>query len=229
MNGYLYIAYGEEHVNEAKASLQSLRQVDKSAHVTIITTKLVPGFDQVIIRKSFRPGFSGKVDNLTNKIYNKTLFVDTDTYFCENCSGLFDLLNHYDVCVMPDPGEPALDHTGFTSYNTGVVLFRQNDNVSKFIELFQKYYNDDALMEKVLKNHPAGKFRTDQPAFSLATRDSNVKLYPLSSIWNARYRFNINLMGSVKLIHGPATNYEKLRTLMNYDLGNRIWTRDLIK
>jgi hypothetical protein len=227
MNGYLYIAYGEEHIMEALASLASLRKVTPSAHVTLVSNRRVDGFDRLIIKDSFRPKFAGKVDNLSEQYYDKTMYVDTDTYFCEDCSPLFELLDRYDLCAMPDPAEVILS-SGFTYYNTGVLVYRKSSLTAVLFDLFKYYYNDDKLMKEVLKDHPAGRFRTDQPAFSMAERDVPVlKTYSLPSIYNVRYRFSISLNGSVKIIHGPSTDFKKLQDRMNYSLGNRIWKRDM--
>lgn len=219
--GYLYIAYGDQHVKEALNSVKSLRGVDSNAHVTIITDRRIDGFDRVIQKESFRGGFAGKVDNLTTDCYNKTLYIDTDTYFCEDCSGLFDLGNDFDICAVLDPAETELHQPGLTSYNTGVLLYSWR--AFGTFKLFKQYYNDKEFLKETLKGHPASKCKTDQPSFTLAIRDTNINVHPLPDIWNARYRFNISLMGSVKIIHGPEIDYEALKKKMNYRFGNRVW------
>lgn len=223
VEGYLYIAYGDEHVNEALSSVKSLKAVDVNAHVTIITDQHVDGFDRVVKREKIRRGFSGKVDNLSNEYYERTMYVDTDTYFCEDCSGLFKLLDYFDLCAVLDPAEVDVLIPGLTSFNTGVLLYNNGIEVTKFLKRFRDYYNDHDLLRKVLKNHPAERVDTDQPLFTEALKDSNVKVYPLPDIWNARYRFNISLMGRVKIIHGPSIDFESLREKMNATTGNRIW------
>jgi len=222
LNGYLYIAFGEEHRGEALQSLQSLRKVDSKSHVTIITESPIHGFDKTIISPKVL-GFRGKAENL-KIVYQNTFFVDTDTYFCEDCSDLFDLLKYFDICAMVDPAETELQ-TGIQSLNTGVLLYQDNYRTRRFFELFKKYYNTPSLFESLMKNHPAGHQGTDQPFFTLAVRDSEVRLWPLPNTCNARYRFNISLMGKVRLIHGNTTNFEELKKEMDKRLGNRCWNQ----
>lgn len=52
--GYLYIAKGAKYIDEAINSAKSLRNVDKNAHITLITENSFKQdvFDKLIINKS---------------------------------------------------------------------------------------------------------------------------------------------------------------------------------
>ncbi len=222
VNGYLYTAYGELHVAEAVASVACLREVDSTAHVTLVSDRYVDGFDKVEVKGDIKPGFAGKVQCITNEHYTTTLYLDSDTYVCEDPSGLFELSYWFDVCAAPDPAEIEIDGVaGLVACNTGVVLYGQATD--RFLAKWKELYFDELELTSVLKGHPAEKQRTDQPSFLQALMQTDTKFHSLPNVWNARYRFNTSLMGSVKIIHGNTTDYESVRTEMNATRGNRIW------
>lgn len=224
VNGYLYTAYGDEHIEEALVSVASLRKADSTAHVSLVSDRDVEGFDQVYIASNIKPGLAGKVQTISTEFYSRaTLYLDSDTYVCEDPSGLFELVNWFDVCAVPDPAEvEILKQSGLVSYNTGVVLLSKK-RTTKFMDNWKRFYFNNQELLKVLEGHPARKSRTDQPSFLQALMHTDVKFHALPDVWNARYRFNISLMGSVKIIHGKSTDFEKVREEMNASLGNRTW------
>ena len=220
INGYLYIAFGDEHRGEAINSVNRLRQVSPNAHVSVITETRIHGFDNIIIQPQ-NLGLKGKVAAL-DAIYEHTFFVDTDTYFVDDCSELFQLLFHFDLCAMLDPAETELQ-PGLQNFNTGVLLLKQSALMTRCLDLFRKYYS--SKYEALLANHPGKRVGSDQPFFTAAVRDSEVRVCPLSSSYNCRYRFAISLMGRVKLIHGNYTDFDDLQKTLNKSLGNRVWNR----
>lgn len=227
LNGYLYIAYGDEHIKEARIAVDRLRVVDSKAHVTLVADRFVEGFDRVVVKSNIPGDLSGKAHCLSNEYYTNTFFLDTDTYICEDPSALFDLLDYFDLCAVLDPAEIDVYMPGLTPYNSGVMLFGP-----KTTELFSRlrwYYKDenDKLLQDSLKGFPASirRLKMDQPPLMLSIRDTKVRVHSLPSIWNARYRFNISLMGKVKIIHGPVTvaGFKALEIAMNKGPVNRCW------
>ena len=223
LKGYLYIAYGDEHVKEARISVATLRAVDPTAHVTLVADRLVDGFDQVIVKPSFKSGFEGKAQYLSNEYYINTFFLDADTHICEDPSALFDLLAYFDLCAVLDPAEMDVYMLGLTPYNSGVMLF--GPRTEELFTTLRWYYQNEEILHATIKAHPAGirRMKPDQPPLMLAIRDTKVRVHSLPSIWNARYRFNISLMGKVKIIHGPATDFKALEIAMNTGPRNRCW------
>jgi len=249
LNGYLYTAWGDVHVQEAVRSVATLRKHDLTAHVTLVTDRPVhedpstltcmtkgkegsgtlryhnvvkAAFDRVVVKDNIRPGFAGKVDCLSNEYYPFTFYLDTDTYICEDPSPLFNLLNYFDLCAVLDPAEVDVCMPGLTPYNTGVMLF--GPSTDNLFDAFRAYYNDEVKLNEHLKNHPAREVKTDQPSFMMAIRGTGVKVHSLPAVWNARYGFNLSLMGKVKIIHGNPTNFEQLEWAMNLNSEhNRCW------
>lgn len=229
--GYLYVAMGAEHRAEAQESCARLRAVRPDAHVTIVTTKSIESFDRVFVRPPSDPDTGGigyKVDHLSCDHYRRTMFVDTDTYFVDDCTALFHrVMLEADMALMQDPAEPEME-MGLVPYNTGVVLMDQNERTQTTLTLFRDYYRDPAVRNDLLQHHPARKQITDQPAFMAAVRDTQIKIASLPSNYNFRYRFPVSVMGKVKLIHGPKPEcgWEKLANKINASLTPRVWAKD---
>jgi len=222
--GFLYTAYGKAHVGEAIKSVESLKKVHPESHVTLVTTGTAGRgydfgqFNRVITSPHlFSEFLGGKVERMYS-FYNKTIYLDTDTYICKSLDPLFDLLGPYDIVVCPDPGEVEIN--GLVAPSTGVMAFDSNVRVERLFDLYRTYYFEKELW----KAHPGRKQRTDQPAFAQALRDSNAKALWVPCNWNFRYRFWTHLhKGPVRVIHGLDCNYEDIQNLANAILDSRVW------
>ena len=147
--GYLYIATGDKYIKEGIVSATSLKKLNERAYITLVTDKKINNslFDEVIIRpvdvKHFKEGLLYKVRHIYNcSPYEKTLFIDTDTYFCNDCQEIFETLDFFDIAVAPDPTDPNKAKSPKNNkvlaacevYNTGVILFQKNLNNELFFQ-----------------------------------------------------------------------------------------------
>ncbi|MFK7936111.1 MAG: hypothetical protein AB8G22_21535, partial [Saprospiraceae bacterium] len=140
-NGYLYIATGQKYIDEALVSLRSLRRFVPDAHATLITDEPFkhPAFNRVQIFSSadFASSWTGgllyRVAAMGTTPYQKTFFIDSDTYFTDSCEELFRLLDFFDVLVASSPADVSnieLDGEalqGYTPHHMGVIVFRKNE------------------------------------------------------------------------------------------------------
>lgn len=111
--GYLYAALGESCFREAIISATSLRRVTPHAHITLVTDQDASGFycfDSVIVKQpvaiSDCQHINGRYYKITSMIespYQQTLFLDTDTYLCDQVLEIFRLLDFCDLCMVPAP------------------------------------------------------------------------------------------------------------------------------
>jgi len=225
--GYLYIANGEKYLNEAIISAKSLRKLDDKAHITLITNKKIKSviFDKIVVKpeniSSWKEGLLYSVEHIYKESpYEKTFFLDSDTYFCGNSRELFNILDYYDVCISHAPNDTSevkLTNEkflkGYLPYNTGVILFKKNDDNKK---LFSNWYS--------IYRNKFQEYTMDQVAFMEALLYSKSRVYVLQNIYNARTPFYISLPNlSVKIIHGRCPNYEKIQSELNSVLSNRNW------
>ena len=223
MKGYLYVAIGEQFVNEAICSAQSLKKVDRNADITLITDTEIDNtvFDHVIIKpatiNSYKEGLLYKVEHIySSSPYEQTLFLDTDTYICESCSNLFNLLDFFDVAIAPDPTDvnrpisPKSQEKLKASdvYNTGVILFRKNERNDVLFKNWLDIYKTKITQKTVKKEN-------DQTSFIESWLQSDAKIYTLSHAWNARTPFFFTLNQSVKIIHGRHKNHENIKNKLN--------------
>jgi hypothetical protein len=227
--GYLYIATGDNYINEAKISVNSLRRHNQYAHVTLITDKKIKAdeFDYVYIlnfeyqeNSDWKKALIYKVLALQHSPYKKTFFIDTDTYFLDDCSELFQLLNYFDLLIAHAPSDSS--HViindqkiiGYHPYNTGVIVFNKNELISKlFIDWLDIYKNKYHL------------YPTDQTPFMESLLINQVYLYVLQSIYNFRLPFYVSILPDlkVKIIHGRSSNYELLEEEINGIILQRSW------
>jgi len=232
--GYLYVAAGDpKFIQEAVISATSLRQVDPAAHITLVTDKPVAGalFDSVVVRPveftAWRAGLAYKAKHIYQESpYEKTLFLDTDTYFYEPCRALFELLDCFDICIAAAPADlnqPLVDGKPLIAcqpYNTGVIAFKKNERNESLFRSWHEIY-DNKLRERALR-HKEGH----QPAFMEALIQSKSIVYVLPSVWNARVLTYVFLNDSVKIVHCREESkeaYERLRLKLNETTGVRCW------
>ena len=229
--GYLYVAAGDaRYRQEAVISAASLRSVDPNAHITLITDKEFNGslFDRITVRPVAFTGWKAGLAYKTKHIYEdspyeRTLFLDTDTYLYENCRALFGLLDYFDVCMAAAPiatRKPLIDGKPLTAcirYNTGVIAFRKNRRNELLFRTWHETY-EKKLWEKALRTG-----ENDQKSFIQALLNSDSRVYVLPNVWNARIEFDIGLIGSVKIVHARNEDHEELRTKLNETTRIRCW------
>ena len=225
--GYLYVASGEKYVREAIFSVNSLKKVSRQAHATLITdTELnAPEFDTVVpLHLDFDNGnrknnFLFKVEGLRRSPYEKTFFVDTDTFFCDGCEELFELLEYFDLLICQSPiGTRSAIRNGNTipglySYNSGVIVYNDSTVTVEFLEKWLEIFKDKSE-----------EYIYDQPPMMDALLHVNIKTYVLQSIYNFRIPFIVcTTNDKVKIIHGRDKNVERIANILNSDLSNRAW------
>ena len=225
--GYLYAATGKQFTDEAAASARSLRRFYPQAQITLITDSPCnyEEFDDIKIidfdssNINWKKGLLYKTIALQNSPYEKTFFVDTDTYFLDACTELFDLLEYNDILMVHSPADVSMVHLegeeikGYHPYNTGVIVYRKTVEV---IQLFNDWL--EAYQEK-FEIYPS-----DQTPFMEALLKNKVRLYVLLPFYNFREHFMVSLPpGKVKIIHGRPRDVLDLEKRINENLGHRTW------
>ena len=152
--GYIYVASNSvggvktnDYIKEAIFSAESLRKVDLNAHICLFTDKDFKHsvFNEVkIVDMSLRC----KQNFLDKSPYEKTIYIDTDTYINHNIEDMFIMLDKYDlICCndyarkrsFPDIKEYMKIPYSFSEINSGVIGYKKNNNFHKFIDLWKHY------------------------------------------------------------------------------------------
>lgn len=222
-NGVVYIAYGEPFVRMAARSAVSLKQ-HHPAWPAVLFTDAKPDmrtaacFDNIRVVPLTRRGFLDKVVWIARSPFNRTLYLDADTYVCAPLDRLFALLDQFDIAAAhaplritaPVPSVPD----GFPELNAGVIAFRSRDAVSTFFADWLAAYRRD--LERGIWQE------SDQPAFRERLFHSGLRLATLPPEWNCRYNSPGFAEGMVRLLHGTLGDPETVAARLNADLRQRV-------
>lgn len=203
--GILYLVVGEEYVGEARNSANSVREHMPDIDIAIATDDgeydLEP-FDQVIRLDQARQETQGERDWLLDSTldpdlspFDKTLYLDSDTYVCADVSELFELLDQYDLAISSVPNQPSV--AGLPEpwhlYNCGVIAYRDTKPTRELLSDWQTRYRSQ------LENQDRP---VDQPAFAQALYHSDVRWFTLPREYNVRVPRRGTLANNVKIVHG---------------------------
>ncbi len=177
--GYLYVANKSKFIKEAIVSVTSLKKYNKEdvgliCTENVYTKELDSVFDIIIFNKEIENyTYLSKVLGLKNSPFEKTVFLDTDTFITDQISELFDLLDFVDLATTSEEKlhtTKAFDfkyRNIFPELNSGVIVFRNNQSTLKLFEdwfiICKKYgiINDmPGLREALLKNFDYIKYST---------------------------------------------------------------------
>ena len=232
--GILYVATGASFVHEAVDSLKEVKKWMPGIPVTIFTDRpqLANGFFENVqtIKRGHNP-FLDKVRAIALSPYKKTLFLDTDTYMCQDCRELFELLDRFEIMAAHAPFRMSQYRNqpypfsgcseAFPEMNTGVIAYRDNKAVSDFLQRWVQLYQE-VLDKNVYTN--------DQPAFRQAIFESSLSVYILPPEYNFRSGLPAFAGGfaKVKIVHGRNHRIEWLAERINQNENVRVFLPNLI-
>lgn len=216
--GYLYVANRPKLLSEAKISARSLRRFTDRP-ITIILSESINDitlrdvFDQITVIPGIEQySYWAKIIGIRNSPYEKTVFLDCDTFICADISELFDILDIVDFATTQE----ATKHTGqlkgirykniLPEFNTGVMVFKKSDHIKK---LFDDWLNV-CISQSII---------FDMPGFREAVIENFDKLHYsiLPEEYNTHgFRSMIILYDNIKIIHERLDN--RWRTLTRYFL-----------
>jgi hypothetical protein len=209
-DGILYIASGAKYLNEAKRSVKSVK-THNDIRATLITDREVHEscFDTIHIEDDFGYHYGDSVMKIPSLPYDRTLLLDTDTRIYGNITGLFKVLDEFDIAasVIADSEYNLSDDVPetFPEYNTGVVSFRKSAEVQKFIDQWQGNYQDDLSTGT----------RMNQPSFRETLYKSNIRIATIPTEFNCRINFGGYLQDDVKVLHGDIDNPDEIIKVLN--------------
>lgn len=231
--GVVYVATGKQYIDEASISASSLKQKMPDLHVTLFSDEKVQAscFDECVVITSSGNGILDKNIGMSKSPYEHTLFLDTDTYICDDFSELFTLLEKYDIgamlnetrtYAMPEINlswdyQKIKDDRGswiYPMYNAGVILFKKSSKTAKF---FSNWFvsSKQWIEEKGRTN--------DQTTFQELLHQSDLNKVMLPPEYNCRFVFPVGVCGTVKILHGRSRNFPALAQEINSELGPRLF------
>lgn len=184
----------------------SMKQLDKLR---------LPNVHYKSIRETGGFSWADKINGLAYSPYEYTLFLDTDTYVWKSLTGIFQLLEYFDVAVAHDPVREFGYNFGsvpdsFPQFNTGVIGFKRSTGWFELLELWRQLHTQ--MLSSIDK--PNTLFN-DQNSFRLAAfRSTGTRIATLTPEYNYRPAWPGFVSGTVYIVHFRG-NLKKLAQRLN--------------
>jgi len=228
--GVLYIALGAPYVEEAERSAASVKQSNPNLAICLITDQKVAvgtRFDIVLEADSpsdtddsddgdnavqsevflarDRTAYYRKIQPLRRSPFERTIFLDSDTWVSGSLGGVFKLFDKFDLLTTPcfitvdyafEANEAPFSKIpeAFGYFNTGFFGFRQSEGTDAFIDRWLHNFAE----------HGAKFSVNDQPAFRLSLFETDTPFHVLPTAYNtvSWAPFVIPGGGQVVVLHG---------------------------
>jgi hypothetical protein len=218
-DGVLYVARGEQYLEAAVQSAQSVRRVMPAVPIAIATDAPAPADFDESVAMTEPDGYRAKILGMIASPFERTLLLDVDTYAVRDLSETFAILDGFDIAAAHDHRRAplALDDVpdSFPELNTGVIALRRGENVQRFLNAWLDEY------DRLQPRKPNSK---DQPSFRRALyRATDVRVGVLPSEFNVRFWKAGYYNQPVRILHGwgDTATYEKVAAVLNDSVKSR--------
>jgi hypothetical protein len=221
----MYSAVGESFVDEAIAAARSSLRYNRVPHLLFAAP--VPAEQEGLSVEPFEPSANPYVDKIANmrrSPFERTIFLDSDTFVAGEIAHVLQLLDRYDMAAAPSPGirvwaDPDVP-TAFYAFNTGVVAWRANEQTAEFLtswkETYQAWLSEDPFPGAGLTRGTA-----DQAAFRRCAWEHDLRIAVLGPEYNYRTVWPGVVVGKVRVIHGRCHDYDRVAAQLNEGKGAR--------
>ncbi|MFZ0616399.1 MAG: hypothetical protein WAN16_08115 [Chthoniobacterales bacterium] len=222
--GILYVATGERFLKEACRSAVRVKELMPSVPIALASDLQGPKelFDHHLAIMEPKYDFSDKIGPLLSTPFERTVFLDTDTWLCEPVPEMFAILDRYDVAMAHAPMRYTAASEApstFPECNSGVIAFNMNNRTRGLFDLWQKLYQER------LKNNGVVE---DQPSLRDALWQSDISFAALPPEYNFRFIMpSFAGRGGVKILHGRHHDYEKITDILNRSGSPRVFLPDV--
>jgi len=232
--GVLYSATGKFYIGEAVRSAASSLRHNHVPHVLFADAEPapLPGLTVSPFTPSGNP-YLDKIANIRSSPFERTLYLDCDTFVVDEIIHVLDLLDHYDLVAAFAPGYRGLDDPGipkaFYELNTGVLGWRRNERTAAFMSAWQQTYETWLHDEPVSGAGVTARTQTrrtlaDQPAFRHCAWERGLSVFVLGDEYNLRLGFPTAVVDRVRVIHGEHPDLAGLAVRINEREGKpRTW------
>ena len=206
-NGAIYvITQDQRYLDLLLTSAASLKRAMPDLPITVFSQFPVEStyFQNVVLVRPSHDGFFDKADLIRRSPYERTLFIDADTYVVESFPELFSVLDRFDLAATheeyrstdwfnryPQPDIPL----SFPEFNTGILLLKRSDRMDGVLQRWSDLYR------AYLSEEPDRRMN-DQPFFRAAAYYGDVRVATLTREYKCKFRGQGYLNGPVKILHG---------------------------
>lgn len=228
----MYSSSGESNVAAALASARSSLRRNPVPHVLFASpppesVSEEAGLSIEAFEASDNP-YADKIANMRRSPFQRTIFLDSDTYVIREIAHVFELLDRYELAAALAPGYRGLGDpevpTAFCEFNTGLVAWRASRRTAAFMACWQQTY---IAWQREPPFRRAGESRgkADQPAFRRCAWEHQMRIVVLPSEYNYRTGSPGAVVGRVRVIHGRHDDYERVARKLNERRGPRSFPR----
>lgn len=199
-------------LRDALSSIKSLKESNPNIPITIfsdfdeILNSESNDYSAVAIKNDY--GFLPKVFGILKSPYERTVFLDCDTYISQDILSLFDNTNKHDICIGKEFLDPNILNTGVISFNNSSPL------VKSFLNLWHESMVDTKLKAINSKKRFSNKTPDDQGHFNqiyrLGFKSSKNFPHRIKNIINISQGLSFNILDS-KIWNCRDSEYNSLK------------------
>lgn len=233
--GILYSCSGERYVADGIRSARSSLRHNDLPHLMFASpvptdANLPPGLSFESFVPSDNP-FIDRITHMRNSPFERTIFLDSDTFVAGDITSVLRLLDRYDVAVAHAPGYRGLSDpdvpSAFYEFNCGVLAWRTNERTAALLANWQKTYvawlRESPFPGAGNMQIRVGTPSNDQPAFRRCAWKSGVHVIVLGPEYNFRLNYRLTIVEQVRIVHGRHDDYERLVARLNKKRGPRTY------
>jgi hypothetical protein len=227
--GILYSSSGQSYIAEAVRSARSSLQHNAIPHLLFASADAEPCAGLTVER--FEPSenpFADKIASMRRSPFERTIYLDSDTFVAGEIAHLLALLDNYDIAVAYAPAhrgraDPEVP-SAFYEFNTGVIAWRASERMASFMDAWESTYRAWQIEDPFpVRRSGSRGGRADQLAFRRCAWQHDVRLFVLAPEYNFRLGYPQTVVDSVRVIHGRHPDYESLAASLNDELRPRSW------
>ena len=218
--GVLYIATGDQYISEAEYSAKSVRNQMPDLEVAIATDHSNIDrdlFDHIVDLSNGYPD-SG-VSTITPELspFDRTLFLDTDTYVAKPVYELFEILDEHEIAVTQSPGRLSVPDVPdpWSEYNTGVISYKSTEKAKEFFRTWARVHEELIESDGITRN---------QPSFAKSLYTTGIDYFVLPREYNCRVPRLGYVADEAKIVHGRySVELSEIASKINNRTGPRIY------
>lgn len=220
--GVMYAAYRPHFIAEVARSVKSLKR-HNDLPVTLYADEEVSGPWDDVRPLILEPDYArAKAKAMRDSPYQRTLFLDSDTYITGDITSAFDVLDRYDFAASYAPrrwgresgsGEAPI---WFPEICAGVMYWRKGARIDNFFNIWS------SILDQQESEGWYGR-RMVQPGLRVALYRSKVQVFILPPEYDTRIPTPAFISTKVLVIHGRGEQLEAAIENINRHHNMRVW------
>lgn len=216
MSNLIFYIATKDYIKEAEQSAQSLLKVMPNSEIALLTfgKDWQADFDYILeldYDKDQRWYYNSiaAFNRVFELGFDKYIYLDTDTFICEDFSEVWQWLDYYDFIATYAPGRVTTGTTlpiYYPEIHIGMCAFRSSNKIKFLFEDWLNQYKDN---QHIYRDNNQGALR------DVLHTAYDVRLMILPPEYCFRYKFGGFLSGPCKVLHGRDGDLPKIAEMVN--------------